>query len=181
MTSFCAPRSLALLALAIVLPPILTCCSRENAPSSAKLDEPDKIIAEYTEAIRRNPNDANAYYQRGVRYQEMGEAEKAIIDFTEAIRLKDPRANYNRAAAYKKKKEYDKAIADYSAVIALNSKSSSDPGDALLRAGLAAKAYFGRGACYDAKGEPEQAIADYKEAVRRDPNLLSDDLKKRIK
>ena len=47
----------------------------------------EKAIADYTEAIRLDPKDAKAYYNRGVAYGEKGERDKAIADFTEAIRL----------------------------------------------------------------------------------------------
>ena len=52
--------------------------------------EYDKAIADYTEAIRLNPKDAEERCNRGsVRYAK-GEYDKAIADCTEAIRL-DPR------------------------------------------------------------------------------------------
>jgi tetratricopeptide (TPR) repeat protein len=166
--------------LGLALSPVLTSCSGDKPSDPSKKDGPDKVIAEYTEALTKNPNEANAYYKRGLRYEEMGEPVKAIADYSEAIRLKDVRAYSNRAAAYQKKRDYDKAIADYTEVIALNTKGDPDPGQVLLRAGVAAKAYYDRGMCYDAKGEPEKAIADYKEADQRDSKLLNDDLRKRI-
>jgi tetratricopeptide (TPR) repeat protein len=180
MSKFGAPRCVVLLVLGIALSLALPSCSGDKSATPPKKDEGDKVITEFTEAIQRNPGDANAYYKRGVRYDELGEPDKAIADYTEAIRLKDARGYSNRAAAYQKKREYDKAIADYTEVIAINTKSDPDPGLVLLRAGVAARAYCGRGACYDAKGEPDKAIADYKEADQRDPKLLNDDLRKRI-
>jgi tetratricopeptide (TPR) repeat protein len=151
--------------LGFVLSPILASCSREKTPDPSPKGEPDKLIAEYTEAIRFKPKDANGYYKRGVRYEELGESDKAIADFTEAIELNDPRAYVNRAAAYKKKQEYDKAISDYTMAIKLYDKSGSGPGDALFRAGVTAGAYFERGICYEEKGEVEKAQADFKKAV----------------
>ena len=49
----------------------------------------DAALADLTEAIRLNPNDANAYNLRGVVYLEKRDTERAIADYTEAIRL-DP-------------------------------------------------------------------------------------------
>lgn len=166
----------------MVLSLALTSCSGEKSATPPKKDETDKFITEFSEAIQRNLGDANAYYKRGLRYDELGDPEKAIADYTEAIRLKDVRPFSNRAAAFQKKREYDKAIADYTEVIERNTKSTKvlEPGDVLSRAGVAAKAYYGRGLCYDAKGEPEKAIADYKEADQYDPKLLDDDLRKRL-
>ena len=49
----------------------------------------DRAIADCTEALRLDPTDAVAYYNRSWRYAQKGEYEKAIDDVTEALRL-DP-------------------------------------------------------------------------------------------
>ena len=57
----------------------------------------------------------------GAAYGNKGEYDRAISDFTEAIRL-DPKlasAYYNRGIAYENKGEHDKAIADYTEAIRL--------------------------------------------------------------
>ena len=51
------------------------------------MSEYDKAIADHTEAIRINPEDAVAYNDRGFAYYKMGEYDKAIADHTEAIPL----------------------------------------------------------------------------------------------
>ena len=58
---------------------------------------PDRALAELTEAIRLDPTLAKAYANRGWVYVEKGDQEKAIADCTEAIRLdpKDARAHDN--------------------------------------------------------------------------------------
>ena len=75
----------------------------------------DQAIADYTEAIRLNPEYAEAYCNRGVAYWEKGNDDKAIADFTEAIRLNPEyaRAYQNRGVAYGKKGENSKAKSDY--------------------------------------------------------------------
>ena len=86
-----------------------------------------------------------------------GEFDKAIADFTEAIRL-DPRraeAYWGRAHAYAKKGEFDKAIADFTEAIRLDPRH--------------AEAYCGRAYAYAKKGEFDKAIADYTEAIRLNP------------
>ena len=44
-------------------------------------------IAEFTEAIRLDPTYAEAYYRRGLAYDDMEKVDKAEADFDEAIRL----------------------------------------------------------------------------------------------
>jgi tetratricopeptide (TPR) repeat protein len=69
-----------------------------------------------------NPRSAYAYLTRGDSRIQEKEYDKAIADFTEAIRL-DPNfahAYYNRAYAWNAKKEYDRAIADFTEAIRLD-------------------------------------------------------------
>ena len=61
-----------------------------------KKGDHDKAIADFTEAIRLNPNDAEAYYSRGCEYFEKGDHDRAIADFTEAIRLNPKLRHENR-------------------------------------------------------------------------------------
>ena len=75
----------------------------------------DRAIADFTRAIRLEPNDADAYYGRGTALGEKGEHDNAIADFTQAIRLKPENgdAYYRRGVAFESKREHDKAIADF--------------------------------------------------------------------
>src|ERR1035441_3494377 len=61
-------------------------------------------------------------FESGVSASQTGEHDKAITDFTEAIRLAPKRADayYNRGVAYGNNGEHDKAIADYNEAIRLN-------------------------------------------------------------
>ncbi|MBR0737349.1 tetratricopeptide repeat protein [Bradyrhizobium liaoningense] len=119
--------------------------------------EASAAIATASEAIRRDPKDASAYYNRGNAYSDRGEADRAIADYTTTIRL-DPahvNAHYNRGNAYSNKGDAERAIADYTATIRL------DP--------AYANAYYNRGNAFSKKGETDRAIADYTEAVRLQP------------
>jgi len=122
----------------------------------AKEREHDKAIADYTEAIRIDPNHVGAYNHRGRAWVAKLEFDKAIADYTEAIQLapKDVDGYYYRAQALIAKGETDKAIADYTEA------SRIDPKDAF--------AYYNRGLAW-ARREPDKAIADFTEAIRIDP------------
>ncbi len=47
----------------------------------------DQTIRELDEAVRLNPDDATVYLNRGYAYYGIGELEKAIIDYDNAVRL----------------------------------------------------------------------------------------------
>ncbi len=83
--------------------------------------EDQEAIADYTEAIRLDPDYAVAYNNRGLAYRYLGEYERAIDDCTEAIRL-DPDlaiAYNNRGYAYHDLGEYERAIADLESYLQL--------------------------------------------------------------
>ena len=64
-----------------------------------KLADDDAAIADYNEAIRLDPKQAWAYFNRGIFRRDRMEWGKALADLDEAIRL-DPRrsyAHYHRA------------------------------------------------------------------------------------
>ena len=69
----------------------------------------DKAIAAFSEAIRLDPKDARAYYNRARAFGLKGDPNKAITDSDEAIRLDPKFANafYNRACAELEKGDLD--------------------------------------------------------------------------
>ena len=73
-------------------------------------------------AIRLNPDDANAYYNRGLAKDKLGQHFAAIADYDIAIRLNpdDAIAYYNRGLTKGKLDQYLAAIADYDNAIRLN-------------------------------------------------------------
>ena len=118
----------------------------------------DKAIADYTTAIALNPQDADAYKNRGVAYCWRRDYDKAIADYTTAIALnpQDADAYKNRGVAYRGQKDYDKAIADHTTAIALNPQG--------------ADAYINRGLTYVLQEEYERAIEDVDEAIAIAPD-----------
>jgi tetratricopeptide (TPR) repeat protein len=123
----------------------------------AQVGEFDKAIAEFTEAIRRDPNYLFAYNNRANCYAAKGDHDMAVAEFTQIIRLDHKYADgyYNRANSYASRGEHDKAIADYTEAIRLDSKM--------------ADAYLCRGSVYASNGEHDKAIADCTEAIRLNP------------
>ena len=76
---------------------------------------PTRSIAEITQTIEQNPNDAYAYFWRGEAYMERDEFDRAILDLTQAIQLKPDYidAYIVRGNAYFLKGDYDNAINDF--------------------------------------------------------------------
>jgi serine/threonine-protein kinase len=83
------------LGLALLLLSALGCSSREQQSDeaiergNAAMDQHDydMAIAEYSNAIRLDPESDVAYHNRGNAYADKGEYAKAIADFNQAIRL----------------------------------------------------------------------------------------------
>jgi tetratricopeptide (TPR) repeat protein len=93
--------------LLIVLVPIVGCLSREERSDEAfdrgnaalERKDYDTAIAEFTEAIRLDPQADDAYHNRAHAYAEKREYAKAIADYNEAIRLNpDDPASYTSLA-----------------------------------------------------------------------------------
>lgn len=131
-------------------------CARGT--EEAKIEACTRIIGDSTESAN---NRAVSYNHRGIAYGRKGEHDKAISDFSQAIRLKPElaSAHMNRGIALSNKREYDRAISDFDEAIRL------DPG--------VAGAYTSRGRAYSGKGQHDRAISDHNEALRLKPDLGS--------
>ncbi len=117
----------------------------------------DQAIADYGEALARNPRHATAYYDRGSAWRLKGDYDKAIADYDRAIAL-DPRyedAFVNRGVAYARKGDADRAISELTTALMLD--------------GSDVVAYRNRGDAYVDKGDLALAREDYDEAIRRAP------------
>jgi len=124
---------------------------------SLQTRDPDEQIKCYTQAIKLNPEFAEAFNNRGVVYADKGLYDQAIDDCTRALEInpKDALAFNNRGNAYFDKGLYDQAIEDYTRAIKIN------PKDAL--------AFYNRGLAYAKKGLYDQAIDDYSRAIEINP------------
>lgn len=121
-------------------------------------------------ATKRNPEDESAYRLRGDAYQLLGQYQKAITDYTQAVNLvlrwkngeQKAKTDYIQAAMLAKNGEqFGKASADYTHALKLANNRSIDLGPA----------YMGRGLVYEKLGKDEKAIEDYTAAVNADNNF----------
>ena len=151
-----------------------------------------EAVKHFTEAIKLNPDHADAYNNRGAAYYKKGDVDSAISDYTEAIQLNPDHADAynNRGAAYYKKGDVDSAINDYTDAITRNSRSATvynnrgnvyvDKGDfdeaisdyteAIELKSDYADAYYNRGTVYAKKGDFDKAIRDFDKAIQLNPD-----------
>jgi tetratricopeptide (TPR) repeat protein len=118
-----------------------------------KLNKIEQAIGNYTNAIKVNSKNAEAYYNRGYIYSEK-DYNKAIEDFTKAVGYlpeKDDLYGY-RGDCYQYKEDYEKAIKDYTKANELNPKGY--------------KYIYNRGFANYYIGNYNEAISDFTEAIR---------------
>ncbi len=121
----------------------------------------NRAIAAYSEAIRLDPNCAEAYLGRADINRMSGFLNEAIADITEAIRINPDSSDkvgmyWQRAMLYRRIGEHDRAIADFSEILLRNP------------AGRRAS-YVWRAREYILKGDYEHAIADYQAIIQFNP------------
>jgi len=116
-------------------------------------NEYDRDIADCSDAIRLNPNDAEAYCKRGLAYLKNGDCDNAIADFSEAIRLdkNNAAAYFGLGIAYDIKCYHNQAIVGFKETVLLN------PNDF--------ETHRKKIELYS-----KQAIASYNEAIRLNPD-----------
>jgi tetratricopeptide (TPR) repeat protein len=114
----------------------------------------DRAIANYDQAIKLDPNYAEAYNNRGNAYSHKGDNLRAIADYDQAIKLdpKDALTYSNRGKWYRDKGDSDRAIADFDQAIKLDPKFDN--------------AYYNRALAYHDKRDYHGAIADYSAALQ---------------
>ena len=101
------------------------------------------------------------YFNQGGEKLDQGLLDKAIADYTEAIKLRPNfyLAYLNRGTALRRKGEFDQAITDYTKVIKMKPNFYD--------------AYTLRGICYGKKGLYQKAVADYTKALKKKPHYLT--------
>jgi tetratricopeptide (TPR) repeat protein len=133
--------------------------SGRNARATEPLGSNERQ-AEATSASDIQPKlqDAYAYHKRGATWHRKGDYDRAISDYSEAIKLKPnfPDAFFTRGMAWDEKGEYDRAISDYTEAIKLKPNH--------------AEAFNNRGDAWHGKGDYGRAISDYNNAIELKPN-----------
>ena len=123
---------------------------------------PDIRIAACTRNIQSGRftggNLAVAFTNRGLAYKRKGQWDRAIADYSEAIRLKsdDAQVFNNRGNAYYYDGQLDRAIKDYDDAIRLQPDL--------------AEAFSNRGNVYRKKGRFDRAIKEYDKAIHFNPD-----------
>ncbi len=118
----------------------------------------DDAVELYTKLITLSPNHF-IYNHRGLVYFTLSEYEKAIDDFTEAIRMepKDTRVYTNRGLTYRMLKKYDLSLKDFEKSIELNP--------------LWPDTFYGRSLTYYDLGDMDNAIKDCDKAIGLKPDF----------
>jgi len=136
--------------------------SQNTGPATQMLLE--EAADDFTQAIKLNPGDADAWTERGDIYLSLlpvGFAKYlplALSDFSEAIKLapNSPGAYRRRGMAYEQRNEPDKALADFNQAIRLDSQN--------------ADTYFQRGKVYYNQGNWNAARSDFESARKLAPS-----------
>ena len=118
-----------------------------------------EALKHYDNAIDPHSGDAWRHFRRGAALDGLGQTERALTDYNEAIRLDpSPALSYFRRGVLlaTRKRAFEEAIGDFSKVLALE----PDNVEALIR----------RGDAYSQLGSSGQALADLERAVELAPN-----------
>ena len=141
----------------------------------------------FSESIKDNPQSPYGYRQRGYRRLINNQFDKAVQDFTMAIKLKpeDAESWLNRAIAYDKMGKYENAYRDYSQTIELEpsfakaylnrgnlslklkqyNDAINDYNVAIIYDHEYGVAFYQRGVAYHSLGQDAQACSDLDKAV----------------
>lgn len=132
-------------------------CTGRNSPTlEQRIDACTAIIGLDSVSL---PDKAKAFGNRGVAYANHNNADAAVRDYDESLRLDDASGSSHRFRGnkYLIEKNIEGALAEYNEAIRL------DPTDAF--------ALTNRGSMYLIRKDHNHAIADFNEAIRLEPNL----------
>jgi len=113
----------------------------------------------FSDAIKKHPEAAMPYNNRGLAYAQTADLQMAILDFNKAIELKPYFAtyHYNRGNALLAEQNYPMAIQDYTASIRYNSHNAEasfiNRGIAYQESGFAISSFIDLAAAINQKGQ----------------------------
>jgi tetratricopeptide (TPR) repeat protein len=133
-------------------------CEGEDTPTiNQRIDACSAVIK-----AGRDKGDtlAEVFNNRGIAHRLDGDYDRAIADYSQAIKLNGKLASAfnNRGVSYDKKGEYDRAIQDY---------------EQALKVKATPEVYFNRGNAYLAKNQYDHAIDDYNQAIKLKANFAA--------
>jgi tetratricopeptide (TPR) repeat protein len=129
----------------------------------------NKKIAEYTKILKKDSNNAEAFYQRGYAYFNKKDYAKAIEDFTSAIKINPEltKAYLCRGCAFIETEDYEKAVSD------MNRVQEGETRNEILFL-----VYTYRGFAYKKLGNFDSSVTEYKKAFEIDPKYVEIDIHK---
>ena len=134
----------------------------------ALIKEHELAIKDYNEAIKFDPNHADAYHVRGLSYYSIKEYNLAISDYTKAITLNSTNAAstaeaaqpyQHRAITYFINNQIDKAIADLIKATELNQSDDTN--------------YYNLAMLYDIKNDEAKSTDNLKIAIELNPSYIN--------
>ena len=118
------------------------------------LEQPQKAVKDFSEAIRRDSRKSGLYVNRGNAYRMTGDRNRALSDYSTALQY-DPRnflAYNNRGLVHLDRKNFDAAISDFNLAVRMNPQY--------------ADAYNNQGVAWKEKGNYQQAVDSYTHAIQ---------------
>jgi len=109
----------------------------------------------YTRAIVADPMNPELYLRRGAAFEAIGDADKSIQDYQQAVSS----IHYRMAALCWQTGRLAEAIKNFDRVLEIQPEF--------------ARAYYDRGYVWKELNEPKKAIADFTESIRLEPNFPS--------
>lgn len=121
-------------------------------------------IKYFSEAIKKNPDYWKLYYYRGLSYQNWGEIDRAIKDFSKVLKLISHKSTLAdiyviRGTLFYQKTEYESSIADFDKAIELHPENKG--------------AYYYRAISKEAVGDYQDALKDYTRAINSASKFMS--------
>jgi tetratricopeptide (TPR) repeat protein len=124
----------------------------------------EKAIPLFSEVLREEPTDGEAYQQRSLALFALGDLRDSLADAEKAIEYlpDDSESYYVRGRAYLESRQYDAAAADFTRYLKEEDYSGANPGRIAL-------VYYLRGAASSKLNDLSRAAADFSRAIRNCP------------